>query len=288
MSEAESEPEDTGCQAHLVLRAGPSSEATGFTSKRCWDRALPAAARLIEEDACASGLGLTGSEPGTARLCHCHAKTYELERVKLKCAYQACYQLGTVHVQGLTLCGEHARAHFRAEPDPQDGTRNLPPLAGTARGGTVTPPDPDNPLPVGSGAGKRHSEPTTISGADSHLDRWVDSSGSHPALNSVGVHALVRGTNSAGHPAYFRFRAGIGRRGSPAGWASVYIPTLDWDLTVPQELYSLDPQEGDLTHSVQGAPVIVARGAFTYRVRGFGRAGDVPQCSGPQSYSGRH
>ena len=146
LSESESEPEDTRCQAHLVLCAGYSSEATGFTSKRCWDRALTAPTRLIEEDACASGLGLTGSEPGTARLCHCHAKTYELERVKLKCAYQACYQLGTVHVQGLTLCGEHARAHLRAEPDPQDGARNPLPLAGSTRGGTVTPPDPDNRL----------------------------------------------------------------------------------------------------------------------------------------------
>ena len=50
--------------------------------------------------------------------------------------------------------------------------------------------------------------------------------------------------------------------GSPAEWASVQIPTLDWDLTVPQELYGLDPQEGDLTHSMQGAPVVVARGAL--------------------------
>ena len=124
LSETECEPEDTRCQAHLVLRAGPSSEATGFTSKPCWDRALPTPARLIEEDACASGLGLAGSEPGTARLRHCHAKTYELERVKLKCAYQACYQLGAVHAQGLTLCGEHARAHLRAKPDPQEGARN--------------------------------------------------------------------------------------------------------------------------------------------------------------------
>ena len=43
----------------------------------------------------------------------------------------------------------------------------------------------------------------------------------------------------------------------------MHIPTLDWDLTVPQELYGLDPQEGDLTHSLQGAPVIVARGTLT-------------------------
>ena len=43
----------------------------------------------------------------------------------------------------------------------------------------------------------------------------------------------------------------------------MYLPTFDWDFTVPQELYGLDPQEGDLTHSMQGAPVIVARGAIT-------------------------
>ena len=256
LSESESEPEDTRCQAHLVLCAGPNGEASGFAPKRCWDRAPPAAARLIEEDACASGLGLTGSEPGTARLCHCHAKTYELEQVKLKCAYQACYQLGTVHVQGLTLCGEHARAHCRAEPDPQGNARGLPPPASTTRGGTVTPPDPDNPQPVGSGAGERHDESTTIGGAESHPNRWAAPSGSHPALNSISVRALVRGTSSAGHPAYFRFRAGTGRMLSPAGWASVHIPTLDWDLTVPRELYGRDPQEGDLTHSMQGAPVV--------------------------------
>ena len=127
----------------------------------------------------------------------------------------------------------------------------------------MTPPDPDNPLPVGSGAGEKHSEPITIGGADSHPDRWVDSSGPHPDLNPVSVHSLVRGTNSAGHPAYFKFRARTGRKGSPAGCASLYLSTLDWDLTIPQELYGLDPQEGDLTHSMQGAPVIVARGAFT-------------------------
>ena len=33
--------------------------------------------------------------------------------------------------------------------------------------------------------------------------------------------------------------------------------------TVPQELYGLDLQEGGLTHSLQGAPVIVARGSLT-------------------------
>ena len=86
LSESESEPEDQMCLASRVLCAGPSGEASGFAPKRCWDRALPSAARFIEEDACAAGLGLTGSEPGTARLCHCHAKTYEFERVKLKCA----------------------------------------------------------------------------------------------------------------------------------------------------------------------------------------------------------
>ena len=43
----------------------------------------------------------------------------------------------------------------------------------------------------------------------------------------------------------------------------MYLHTLDWDLTVPQELYGLDPQEGDITHSMQGAPVIVARRAPT-------------------------
>ena len=97
----------------------------------------------------------------------------------------------------------------------------------------------------------------------SRPDRWVDPPGSHPALNSIGVHALVRGTNPAGHPAYFRLRAETGRMGSPAGWASVHIPTLDWDLMVHQELYGLDPQAGDLTHPMQGAPVVVARGALT-------------------------
>lgn len=43
----------------------------------------------------------------------------------------------------------------------------------------------------------------------------------------------------------------------------MYFPTFDWDLTVPQELYGLDRQEGDPTHSMQGAPIIVARGALT-------------------------
>ena len=40
-------------------------------------------------------------------------------------------------------------------------------------------------------------------------------------------------------------------------------PQSRLDYTAPQELYGLDPQEGDLTHSMQGAPVIVARGALT-------------------------
>ena len=262
LSESESEPEDTRCQAHLVLCVGATGDATSFASKRCWDRALPAAARLIEEDACASGLGLTGSEPGTARLCHCHTKTYELDRVKLKCAYQACYQLGTVHTQGLTLCGEHARAHRRAEPGSQHGSGRHPTQPIAPLGGAVTPPDPDNPLPVDPGVEEGINELTSFGGADSHPERRTDSTRPPLAPGATGVHALVRGTNSTGQPAYFRFHAKPGRTGSPAGWASVHIPTLDWDLTVPQELYGLDPQEGDLTHSLQGTPVIVARGTF--------------------------
>ena len=40
-------------------------------------------------------------------------------------------------------------------------------------------------------------------------------------------------------------------------------PQSRLDYTAPQELYGLDPQEGDITHSMQGALVIVVRGAFT-------------------------
>ena len=53
----------------------------------------------------------------------------------------------------------------------------------------------------------------------------------------------------------------------------MHIPTLDWDFTVPQELYGLDPREGDLTHSMQGAPVIVARGALTAGPEGLDERG---------------
>ena len=157
LSESESEPEDTRCQAHLVLCGGPSGEASGFAPKRCWDRALPAAARLTEEDACASGLTLAGSEPGTARLCHCHAKTYELERVQYYSApTKRATSLGPCTCRGGPSAGNTPELTFepRAEPDLQGGTRGLPLPVGTACGGIVTPPDPDNPQPVGSGAGE--------------------------------------------------------------------------------------------------------------------------------------
>ena len=213
LSESESEPEGTRCHAHLVLCASPSGEASGFASKRCWDRAFPAAARPIEEDACASGLGLTGSEPGTARLCHCHAKAYELARVKLKCAYQACYQLGTVHVQGLTLCGEHAQAHLRAKPDPQGGTRGLPLTVGTTRSGTVTPPDLDNPPLVGFGAGERHGEPTAVGGVESHPDRWLDLSGFSSCPEFNRRPRPRKGNRFRGTPSVFQVPGGDWKTG---------------------------------------------------------------------------
>ena len=250
LSETESEPEDTRCQAHLVRCA----DGTCF-AKRCWDRALTAATRLIEEDAYASGLGLTGSDPGTARLCHCHAKTYELERVRLKCAYQACYQLGTVQAQGLTLCGEHARAHCRVEaPVPEEEERT--PGSGTKSTRVTAHPK------LAAGACEDQDSLDPIGGAVSRPGWNPDSLRSPSPTGLLSAHALVRGTDSGGHPAYFRFRAGPGRTESPAGWSAVYVPTLDWDLLVPQEVYRLDPGEGDLTQSMQGSPVIIARGAL--------------------------
>ena len=55
------------------------------------------------------------------------------------------------------------RDSLRVEPDPQEG-RKLVPTVGIPHGGAVTPPDPDNPPPVGMGSSEWYGEPTAIGG----------------------------------------------------------------------------------------------------------------------------
>ena len=83
--------------------------------------------------------------------------------------------------------------------------------------------------------------------------------GQAPPRTGTSVYALIQGTTTDGRPTHFQYRITQGRVNAPAGSCAIYIPALDWDLLIPQELYGLDVLK-DSRALAQGAPVVVARG----------------------------
>eukprot|EP00972_Heterocapsa_arctica_P052895 7786456-Heterocapsa_arctica.AAC.1 len=78
-----------------------------LASRPCGEQSQKQGTRLLEEDICASGPGLTLGTPGTARLCHYHDQTYVAERLVSKCEYLTCYYQGTMAWEGIRLCARH-------------------------------------------------------------------------------------------------------------------------------------------------------------------------------------
>eukprot|EP00972_Heterocapsa_arctica_P024080 3548140-Heterocapsa_arctica.AAC.1 len=87
-----------------------------LASRTCGEQAQKQGTRLLEEDICASGTGLTLEPPGIARLCHYHDQTYAAERLVGKCEYLTCYHQGTMAWEGIKLCARHVKPTSHQQP----------------------------------------------------------------------------------------------------------------------------------------------------------------------------
>eukprot|EP00972_Heterocapsa_arctica_P036800 5417519-Heterocapsa_arctica.AAC.1 len=55
-------------------------------------------------------------------------------------------------------------------------------------------------------------------------------------------HAIVR-TAQRGRKSYFHFGALPGPLPATPGWKSIRIPSLDWEVDIPDALYGVDPRD---------------------------------------------
>eukprot|EP00972_Heterocapsa_arctica_P112007 16429369-Heterocapsa_arctica.AAC.1 len=87
---------------------------------------------------------------------------------------------------------------------------------------------------------------------------------------------MVRSVTKDGRPSYFRFAARPGRHPSRPGWKSVLIPTLEWEVDVPDTLCGIDPRDHGSFHGLRDSHVLVVSGHLRNSLEGTDEQGRTP------------
>eukprot|EP00971_Amphidinium_carterae_P145062 2873842-Amphidinium_carterae.1 len=119
-SESETDHEEHVCIAHRVL-LGSDGQGKSLCDRPCPNRASDDWLPLLEEDLETSRLPEEHHQHGQVKLCRHHWQAYKSQRHTRKCARLSCWRLGTVQIDNVLLCAEHARSGDLLAPLRQSG-----------------------------------------------------------------------------------------------------------------------------------------------------------------------